>query len=216
MLEGRSKSAIRVMWVGTRRVRVWVWVRVRRIGGTGNGTADNGTRRDTGGNTAPTPVIAASAIIAATADVHVAVDVGGPATVDIGAVKVSAVDISPGGAGPRTTASGTATVDPTSGGTAVVTSAVGAPSGKTAATAVITTGTPAMTTATAKTTTSPAPPPPRPPPPPRRRHREPQAPMAHPCHPPSWRRYRGPCCRSRQRWRRALWWPSIRPKRSTK
>src|SRR6516162_4340086 len=103
----RSKPAIRVIWVRTR----WVWVcRVRvcrgRIGRTGNGTADDGTRRDPGGDAAPTsPVISASVATAADVDVAVDVDVAAVdvravevasvevATVDVGAVEVAAVDV---------------------------------------------------------------------------------------------------------------------------
>ena len=147
----RSKSAIRVIWVGARWVRVWV--RVRRIGRTRNSTADDGARRDTGGNTAPTR----AAVIAATADVDVAVDIDVPAAIEISAVEVSAVDTSPGGAGPGTTASGAATVNPASGtSTAVETSAVGAPSGETTATSAITTSTatPAAATASPAATTA--------------------------------------------------------------
>ena len=52
-----------------------------RIGRTRNGTADDGTCRDAGGDAAPTsPVISAS--VATTADVDVAVDV------DVAAVHV--------------------------------------------------------------------------------------------------------------------------------
>src|SRR5271166_4345391 len=92
----RSKSAIRVIWVWTRRVRVCRG----RIGRTGNGTADDGTRRDAGGDAAPTspvtaPVITAS--VATTADVDVAVDVDVAAVhvaaVDVGTVEVAAVDV---------------------------------------------------------------------------------------------------------------------------
>src|SRR5437867_6872375 len=80
-----SKSAIRVIRVWTRRVRVRVCR--GRIGRTGNGTADDGTRRDAGGDAAPTsPVISAS--VAATADVDVAVDVD---IADVAAVHVGTV-----------------------------------------------------------------------------------------------------------------------------
>src|ERR1700747_1900379 len=83
----RSKSAIRVIWVWTRRVRV----RVCRggIGRTGNGTADDGTRRDADGDAAPpTPVIPASA------DVDVAVNVDVAAVdVDVAAVDVGTVEV---------------------------------------------------------------------------------------------------------------------------
>src|SRR6516162_4729365 len=93
----RSKPAIRVTWVWTRRV--WV-CRVRvcrgRIGRTGNGTADDGTRRDPGGDAAPTsPIISASVATTAYVDVAVDIDVGAVevAAVDVGAVEVAAVDI---------------------------------------------------------------------------------------------------------------------------
>src|SRR6516162_3208707 len=91
----RSKPAIRVTWVWTRRV--WV-CRVRvcrgRIGRTGNGTADDGTRRDPGGDAAPTsPIISASVATAADVDVAVDVDVADVAAVDVGAVEVAAVDV---------------------------------------------------------------------------------------------------------------------------
>src|SRR5271166_6166551 len=79
----RSKSAIRVIWVWTRRVRVCRG----RIGRTGNGTADDGTRRDPRGDAAPT-----SPVITAAADVDVAVDVD-VAAVHVGAVEVAAVHI---------------------------------------------------------------------------------------------------------------------------
>src|SRR5271167_3884300 len=83
----RSKSAIRVIWVWTRRVRVCRG----RIGRTGNGTADDGTRRDAGGDAAPTsPVITAS--VATTADVDVAVHVD-VAAVHVGTVEVAAVHV---------------------------------------------------------------------------------------------------------------------------
>src|SRR6267378_4114084 len=88
----RSKSAIRIIWVWTRRV--WVRVRRGRIGRTGNGTADDGTRRDAGGDATPTsPVISAS--VATTADVAVDVDVAAVhvGTVDVAAVHVGAVEI---------------------------------------------------------------------------------------------------------------------------
>src|SRR5580693_5754393 len=88
----RSKSAVRVIWVWTGRVRV----RRGRIGRTGNGTADDGTRRDTGGDATPTsPVISAS--VATAADVDVAVDVDIAAVhvgrVDVAAVHVGAVEV---------------------------------------------------------------------------------------------------------------------------
>jgi hypothetical protein len=84
---GRSKSAIRVIWVWTRRVRVCRC----RIGRTGNSTADDSTRRDAGGDAAPTsPVITAS--VATTADVDVAVDVD-VAAVHVGTVEVAAVHV---------------------------------------------------------------------------------------------------------------------------
>src|SRR6267143_2300417 len=85
----RSKSAIRVIWVWTIRVRVCRG----RIGRTGNSTADDGTRRDAGGDAAPTsPVITAS--VAATADVDVAVDVDVAAVdVDVAAVHVGAAEV---------------------------------------------------------------------------------------------------------------------------
>src|SRR5947208_12030428 len=80
----RSKSAIRVIRVWTRRVRVRVCR--GRIGRTGNGTADDGTRCDASGDAAPTaPVVSAS--VATTADVDVAVDVD----VDVAAVHIGAV-----------------------------------------------------------------------------------------------------------------------------
>src|SRR4029077_3647974 len=85
-----SKSAIRVIWVWTRRVRVCRG----RIGRTGNGTADDGTRRNPGGDAAPTsPIISAS--VATTADVNSAVDVifADVNAVDVGAVEVAAVDV---------------------------------------------------------------------------------------------------------------------------
>src|SRR5580693_7248277 len=83
----RSKSTVRVIWVWTRRVRVCRG----RIGRTGNGTADDGTRRDAGGDAAPTsPVITAS--VATTADVDVAVDVD-VAAVHVAAVHVAAVHV---------------------------------------------------------------------------------------------------------------------------
>src|SRR6266404_597244 len=87
---GRSKSAIRVIWVWTIRVRVCRG----RIGRTGDGTADDGTRRDAGGDAAPTaPVISAS--VATTADVDVAVDVNAVvvAAVHVGTVEVAAVHV---------------------------------------------------------------------------------------------------------------------------
>src|ERR1700756_3678013 len=64
----RLKSAIRVIWVWTIRVRV---CRVGvGVGRTGNGPADDGPRRDAGGDAAPT-----SPVITVSADVDVAVDV---------------------------------------------------------------------------------------------------------------------------------------------
>src|SRR5580693_7709029 len=86
---GRSKSAIRVIWVWTGRVRVRVCR--GRIGRTGNGTANDGTRGDAGGDAAPTsPVISAS--VATSADVDVAVDVD-VAAVHVGTVEVAAVHV---------------------------------------------------------------------------------------------------------------------------
>src|SRR5439155_1572146 len=88
----RSKSAIRVIWVWTRRIRIRVCR--GRIGRTGDGTADDGTRRDAGGDAAPTsPVISAS--VATTADVDVAVDVDAVvvAAVHVGTVEVAAVHV---------------------------------------------------------------------------------------------------------------------------
>src|SRR6266853_970820 len=83
----RSKSAIRIIWVWTRRVRV----RRGRICRTGNGTADDGARRDAGGDATPTsPVISAS--VTTTADVDIAVDVD-VAAVHVAAVHVGAVDV---------------------------------------------------------------------------------------------------------------------------
>ena len=69
----RSKSAIRVIWVWAIRVRVCRG----RIGGTGNGAADNGARRDAGGDATPTSAVITSSpvVAAASADIDVAVDV---------------------------------------------------------------------------------------------------------------------------------------------
>src|SRR5580693_1982115 len=89
---GRSKSAIRVIWVWTGRVRVRVCR--GRIGRTGNGTADDGTRRDAGGDAAPTsPVISPSVATSADVDIAVDVDVAVVAAVHVGAVEVAAVHV---------------------------------------------------------------------------------------------------------------------------
>src|SRR5215469_4242968 len=89
----RSKPAVRVIrvwaiWIsrsrGIRVVRIVVW-----CGGSGSGSADDGTRRDTGGDATPTWAIIAAAV--ATADVDVAVDVN--IAIDVGAVEIPAVNI---------------------------------------------------------------------------------------------------------------------------
>src|SRR5215471_538415 len=124
--QGRSKPAVRVIWVGA----IWI-CRGRRIvvWRAGSGGADDGTRRDTGGNATPTWPVVAAPVVAATADVDVPVEVG--------AVEVPAV--ASGDAGPGTASSDTAAVEPASGGTAAVepasggTAAVEPASGDTAA-----------------------------------------------------------------------------------
>jgi hypothetical protein len=106
--------------------RRWVRVCRGRIGRTGNGTADDGTRRDA----APTsPVISAS--VATTADVHVAVDVDVAvvAAVHVGAVHVGAVEVASAGTGP-----GTAATAATGASTAAASASTAAASASTAAT----------------------------------------------------------------------------------
>src|SRR6516165_2226834 len=123
---GTSEPAVRVIGV---RAIWWICrgrgIRVRvvvRRGGSGSGSADDGTRRDTGGDATPTwPVIAAPV---ATADVDIAVDVDVAAVdvgavkvpaVDVGAVKVPAVDTASSGTGPGTSPGVAATIDAASG-----------------------------------------------------------------------------------------------------
>src|SRR5215471_5306175 len=153
--QGRSKPAVRVIWVGA----IWI-CRGRRIvvWRAGSGGADDGTRRDTGGNATPTWPVVAAPVVAATADVDVPVEVG--------AVEVPAV--ASGDAGPGTASGGTTAVEPAARGSAAVEPASGettaAAAAKTAATAAST-----IAAATADGTGA-------------------QAPAAHLSHPPSRRR----------------------------
>src|SRR4051794_41781884 len=75
---------IRVRAIGRRRSRV-----VRRSR-AGRGSADHGTRRDTGSDPTPTWTGIAAAVIAAARNVDIAVNVCG---VDVGAVDVGAVNV---------------------------------------------------------------------------------------------------------------------------
>src|SRR5215471_9499518 len=134
--QGRSKPAVRVIWVGA----IWI-CRGRRIvvWRAGSGCADYGTRRDTGGNATPT-----WPIVAAPVDVDVPVEVSG--------VEVPAV--ASGDAGPGTASGDSAAVEPASCGTSAVEPASGettatATSGETTATAAA-----AKTAATAASTTA--------------------------------------------------------------
>ncbi len=180
---GRSKTAVRVIRVWAIAVRV-IWVRAilrcrcRRIVvwrcGSGSRGADYGARCDTGGNATP-----AWPVIATPADVDVAVDINvavDVSTVEIPAVNVGAVEVP--------------AVDTASGGAGPGTSscrtaAVAAASGVSSAAAI----------------TAPSPDC-------RLRHHDrrlrARAQAARLSHPPSRRRYCGPCCRSRQPERRGL------------
>src|SRR5439155_4240906 len=138
------------VWV----IRVWaVWSRsrsrivVRRARSSG---ADDRTRRDTGGNAAPTwPIIAAP--VATSADVDVPVDVDVAAPVDAGAVEVPA--IASGGTGPGTSPSGTPSVNATPGDTATMSTPAGGETATVRTSASGETATAAATAASGETAT---------------------------------------------------------------
>src|SRR5882672_10675759 len=104
----RSKPAVRVIWVwagGICRGWIVVWG-----AGAGYCGTNDGSRRNTGGDAAPTGAAIVSATVSATADVDVAIHIGVPTdvgAVDVGPVDVGAVEVpAAAGTGPGTAAGG--------------------------------------------------------------------------------------------------------------
>src|SRR5215213_1720528 len=141
------KPAVWIIWVGTITCRVsGSRIIVIRRGGRGRCRANDGTRRDTGGDTAPT--VPTATVIPAAGNIDVAVYVGG---VDVGTVEVTGVDaaVACGDPGPVAARGGGTAIVPPPGhaGTVEASGAAARASGITAAGAHPTATAPHPTTA---------------------------------------------------------------------